>query len=246
MKKNMRTIAEVSQLTGISARALHHYDAIGLLKPTDVTAAGYRLYDDTALGRLRNILMFREVGFPLKEIKAILDNPDFDPAEALEQQIQLLELQRERIGKLISFAREIQKKGVENMNLGAFSKSELENYGTEVKERWGATELYQEYERKNKGKRKDELKDEENQLMDIFAELGELRRLSPDDTAAQEKIGTLRQFITEHYYICTNETLKCLGQMYTHDERMKRNIDQAGGVGTADFASQAILAYCAE
>ena len=70
----MRTVKEVSRLTGVSVRTLHYYDAIGLLKPAEVTEAGYRLYDDTALGRLQNILLFRELQFPLKEIKAILDS----------------------------------------------------------------------------------------------------------------------------------------------------------------------------
>ena len=86
----MRTVKEVSRLTGVSVRTLHYYDAIGLLKPAEVTEAGYRLYDDTALGRLQNILLFRELQFPLKEIKAILDSRDFDPSEALAQQIKLL------------------------------------------------------------------------------------------------------------------------------------------------------------
>ena len=69
----MKTVKEVSRLTGVSIRTLHHYDAIGLLKPTQVTEAGYRLYDDAALQRLQNILLFRELQFPLKEIKAFLD-----------------------------------------------------------------------------------------------------------------------------------------------------------------------------
>ena len=93
----MRTVNEVSKLTGVSVRTLHHYDAIGLLKPTEVTEAGYRLYDDTALSRLQNILLFRELQFPLKEIKAILDSSNFDPLEALAQQIELLELQYKHI-----------------------------------------------------------------------------------------------------------------------------------------------------
>ena len=87
----MKTVNEVSKLTGVSVRTLHHYDAIGLLKPTQVTAAGYRLYDDTALARLQTILLFRELQFPLKEIKSILDSPDFDREQALQQQIGLLE-----------------------------------------------------------------------------------------------------------------------------------------------------------
>ena len=80
----MRTVNEVSKLTGVSVRTLHHYDAIGLLKPTTVSEAGYRLYDDTALERLQQILLFRELEFPLKEIKSILDSPNFDRCKALE------------------------------------------------------------------------------------------------------------------------------------------------------------------
>lgn len=83
----MKTVIEVSKLAGVSVRTLHHYDAIGLLKPSKVSEAGYRLYDDTALARLQNILLFRELKFPLKKIRQILDSPDFDPREALAQQI---------------------------------------------------------------------------------------------------------------------------------------------------------------
>ena len=74
----MKTVHEVSRISGVSVRTLHHYDAIGLLKPTAVTEAGYRLYDDAALARLQDILLYRELEFPLKEIKAILDHPEFD------------------------------------------------------------------------------------------------------------------------------------------------------------------------
>ena len=116
----MRTVNEVSKLTGVSVRTLHHYDAIDLLKPTKITEAGYRLYDDKALRRLQNILMFRELEFPLKQIQLILDSPKFDQKEALEQQIQLLELRRKHIDELISFAREIQKGGVNKMNFNIF------------------------------------------------------------------------------------------------------------------------------
>ena len=90
----MKTVREVSRITGVSVRTLHHYDAIGLLKPTAVTEAGYRLYDDAALKRMQSILFFRELQFPLKDIKRILDAPDFDPMTALAQQVHLLEMQR--------------------------------------------------------------------------------------------------------------------------------------------------------
>lgn len=144
----MMTVNEVSKRTGVSVRSLHHYDAIGLLKPAKVTAAGYRLYGDEELARLQNIMLFRELQFPLKQIKEILDSPGFDQKEALAQQIQLLELQLKHTQALISFARNIQEKGVESMketDFKAFDKSELVQYAKEVSERWGTTAAYAEY-----------------------------------------------------------------------------------------------------
>ena len=244
----MKTVKEVSTLTGISIRTLHHYDAIGLLKPAAITEAGYRLYDTAALRRLQSILLFRELQFPLKEIKAILDSPDFCPEEALEQQITLLELQKKHLEELISFAREIQKKGVTNMNFDAFQTAELDQYAEEVKERWGSTGAYKEYQKKTEGKTDKELQDSANALLSLFADFGALRRLSPETPAperpeVQEKIKELQEFLTEHYYTCTDEILQGLSQMYVADERMKRNIDNAGGEGTAEFVREAVSVY---
>lgn len=241
----MRTVNEVSKITGVSVRTLHHYDAIGLLKPTKVTEAGYRMYDDTAISRLQSILLFRELQFPLKEIKSILDSPNFDPTEALTQQIELLELQYKRIGELISFAREIKDKGVNTMNFKVFDKSEIEQYKAEAKAKWGDTQAYKEYEQK--AATQSDLKCDEvaNRLMTIFAEIGTYRHLSPSAKEVQEKIAVLQKFITDNYYVCTDEILNGLGQMYVDDERFKKNIDKAGGDGTAEFVRQAISVYCA-
>lgn len=239
----MRTVHEVSELTGISVRTLHHYDAIGLLKPTEVTEAGYRLYGDEALRRLQVILMFRELQFPLKEIKAMLESPDFNMKEALTQQIRLLELQRKHIDRLIAFAREIQEKGVQEMEFNAFQKSEYDQYAEEVRERWGSTKAYEESMQKMKGKTDQETEAAARKMMELFAETGALRGCRPEDEKVQEKIRELQDFITENYYNCTDEILRGLGQMYVCDERMKRNIDKAGGEGTAEFVSRAIL-YC--
>lgn len=240
----MRTVNEVSKLTGVSVRTLHHYDAIDLLKPTKITEAGYRLYDDKALRRLQNILMFRELEFPLKQIQLILDSPKFDQKEALEQQIQLLELRRKHIDELISFAREIQKGGVNKMNFNIFDKTQIEQYSEEVKKKWGSTKAYEEYEQKIKGKSDEECSMIANQLLCLFAEMGSLRKCSPQEKEVQEKIKELQAFITQNYYNCTDEILNGLGQMYVCDERMKKNIDKAGGDGTAEFVKQAICIYC--
>ena len=238
----MKTVSEVSRLTGISVRTLHHYDAIGLLHPAAVTKAGYRMYDDAALCRLQSILLFRELEFPLKEIKTMLDSPSFDPSEALSQQIQLLELKRRHIDELISFAREIQEKGVKPMAFHAFDNKDLEQYKAEVKERWGETRAYQEYEQKQRDGQ--DFAAGTEQLMGALAKLGSMKELPPDDPQVQEQVGVLQRVITENFYTCTPEILSGLGEMYTADERFRENIDHAGGEGTAEFARRAIAAYC--
>lgn len=231
----MKTVKEISRLTGISVRTLHYYDEINLLKPTQVTDSGYRLYDDTALKRLHSILLFRELQFPLKEIKAILDSPDFDTQTAIMEQIKLLELQKNRLDKIIVSARELLTKGAENMSFSAFDKTEIDKYANEVKQRWGNTDAYKEFEQKYSYS-----EEKENNMMQIFAEIGKLKHLSPECSEVQNLIEKLQNFITDNYYTCTDEILKGLGQMYILDERFKNNIDNAGGIGTAEFTAEAI------
>ncbi len=240
----MKTVKEVSRLTGVSVRTLHHYDAIGLLKPTQVTDAGYRLYDDSALQRLQNILLFRELQFPLKEIRKILDAPEFDPVDALEQQIKLLQMKRQHLDKLITHARTIQKTGVMNMDFSPFDTTELDRYTAEAKAKWGSTQPYREFEQKTAGQTREQLRSTGDGLMDIFAEFGAIRHLSPSGTDAQALVAKLQSYITEHYYNCTKQILRGLGQMYIAGDSMTENIDAAGGEGTARFAHDAIEIYC--
>ena len=240
----MKTVRQVSRTTGVSVRTLHHYDAIGLLKPAKVTEAGYRLYDDAALGRLQTILLFRELEFPLKEIKAMLDAADFDPMAALDDQIRLLELRREHLDRLIDHARQIKQTGVMNMDFKAYDTKKLDAYAAEAKQRWGHTDAWRESQEKAKGKSQDTQLSEADGLMDIFRRLGEHRTGSPAAPEAQELIAELRQYICDHYYNCTPQILSGLGQMYIAGGEMTENIDRAGGEGTAQFASKAIEVYC--
>ena len=240
----MKTVKEVSQLSGVSVRTLHHYDAIGLLKPTRVTEAGYRLYDDTALRRLQTILLFRQLQFPLKEIREILDSPGFDPMEALTQQIHLLELQRKHLDNLISHARKIQTTGVFSMDFSTFDTTELDQYTAEAKARWGKTKAWQEYEQKAAGQTAEQKQSTGDALMDIFARFGKIRHLSPESQEAQELVASLQDFITRHYYTCTKPILQGLGNLYIAGDSMTENIDKAGGEGTAQFAHDAIGIYC--
>ena len=238
----MKTVNEVSKLTGVSVRTLQYYDAIGLLPPAQRTEAGYRLYDDTALSRLQQILLFRELGFSLGEIKAILDDPAFDREKALRQQIELLTLQRERIDRMIEQARSMQK-GVNIMNFEAFDKSKIEEYKARAKAQWGETAAYQEYAEKHGSRTDAEEQDTTAAFMQIFAEFGRLRSLPADDEAVQAQVKKLQAFISAHYYSCTDEILRGLGQMYAAEGEFRQNIDKAGGEGTAAFVSRAIAAH---
>lgn len=241
----MKTVKQVSQVSGVSVRTLHHYDAIGLLKPTRVTEAGYRLYDDAALERLQSILLFRELQFPLKEIGRILDTPGFDRRAALNDQIHLLELQREHIDRLLTDAREMQKNGGKIMSFSVFDKKQQEAFAAEAKQRWGSTDAYRESQTKTAGKSEEQLRQDGSDLMAFFARLGWLKSGDPNGDEAQSVVAELQRFITEHYYNCTKQILSGLGQMYVADERFKANIDNAGGEGTAEFAAKAIEFYCA-
>ena len=132
----MMTVNEVSRLTGVSVRTLQYYDRIGLLPPAARTEAGYRLYDEETLGVLREILLYRELEFPLSDIKKILFSPSYDRREALHEQEKLLEMKKRHIEDLIALTREIAQSGGNNMDFSAFDTSKMDEYAREAKEKW--------------------------------------------------------------------------------------------------------------
>ncbi len=240
----MWTVKKLSQLSGVSVRALHHYDAIGLLKPSEVTEAGYRLYREESLERLGEILLFKELGFSLQEIREILENPDFEREKALTQQIELLSLQKKRLEDIIALAEQIKKTGVYRMDFKVFDREEIDRYQAEAKRQWGSTEAFREYEEKSAGRTADQQRELAADMMQIFGEFGALRNEAPDSPAALSLVRKLKDFISAHYYSCTKTVLSGLGQMYAAGGEMGANIDAAGGEGTAQFAAAAIEAYC--
>ena len=242
----MKTVGEVSRMTGVSVRTLHHYDEIGLLKPSGLTDSGYRLYDDKTLERLYTILLFRELEFPLKEIKQIMESPGFDPTEALEQQIRLLEKKHKHIGRLIERAIEIQRRGKTAMGFEAFDKSENEQYKQEALERWGGTEAYQEYVQRQMRKTSEQSAKDNRDVMVYLKHLGDLRHLPPESVEVQQSVKELQEMFTRNFYHCTNQILSSLGEMYVDSERFRQNIDRECGEGTAEFARAAIRVYCSK
>ena len=242
----MMTVHEVSKLTGVSIRRLHYYDQIGLLRPSDITESGYRLYNDVAIERLQQILLFRELEFPLKEIKQIIDSKTFEKEKALEQQIELLILKKERLESLITFAREIKLSGGKEMDFSAFDAKKLDEYAAQAKAAWGQTEAYKEFEEKEKGRTKEQSDQIAEGMMALFTEFGLLMKegKTADSDEAQAQVKKLQDYITEHFYTCTPKILAGLGKMYNGGGSMTENIDKFGGEGTADFAAEAIEVYC--
>lgn len=240
----MMTVKEVSDLTGVSIRTLHYYDQLGLLPATGHTDSGYRLYDDAALERLQQILLFRELEFPLKDIQRILTNSAFDRRKALAQQIELLTLKKQHLESLISLAQKTLTTGGTYMDFTAFDTQKIQEYIRQAKQQWGATSAYKEFEQKTAHQTAQEAANMGSRLMEILAVFGGMQHKSPAAPAVQTQVKALQAFITEHYYTCTKEIFAQLGQMYGAGGAFTENINAAGGPGTAEFAAKAIEVYC--
>ena len=240
----MKTVTEIAQLAHISVRTLHHYDAIGLLKPTVLTEAGYRLYDDTALERLYLILLFRELEFPLKDIQAILDAPDFDRNRILEQQVEMLKAKAAHLQNLIHLANGIKLTGVKNLKFKNWDPKKIDEYNAQAETLYGKTDAWQEYQQKSKGRSKGQEQALGEGILELFTKLGAMKEMSPESSEVQSWVQQLQSYITEHFYNCTPQILMGLGEMYAGGGSMTENIDAAGGEGTGEFAREAIRIYC--
>lgn len=240
----MKTVQEIAKLAHVSVRTLHHYDAIGLLKPTEITEAGYRLYNDVALERLYLILLFRELEFPLKEIQGILDAPDFDRNRILEQQVQMLKAKANHLQTLIHLANGIKLTGVKNLKFKNWDPKKIDEYGAQAETLYGKTDAWQEYKQKTNNRSKAQEQALGEGIMELFTKLGSMKELSPDNPEVQAWVKELQNYITEHFYTCTPQILRGLGEMYAGGGSMTENIDAAGGAGTGAFALEAIKVYC--
>lgn len=240
----MRTVTEMAKQVGVSVRTLHHYDAIGLLRPTEVTESGYRLYDDEALERLYLILLFREIGFPLKQIQGILDAPDYDRNRVLEQQVQLLKGRIEHLQNRIHLANGIKMIGVKYLEFDGWDPKKIDEYQQQAQTLYGKSEPWKQWQQKQSRRTPEQEKDVNSRVMDFFVRLGELKEEAPDSDAVQSWVKELQDFFTENFYDCTDQILLGLGEMYAGGGSLTENIDAAGGKGTGEFAWKAIRIYC--
>lgn len=241
-------IREFAKLAGVTVRTLHYYDGIGLLKPCAVDEQnGYRYYNEENLARMQEILFYRELDFSLSDISVIMLSPEYDRRAALREQKELLILKKQRLERLIT-ALDGAMKG-EDLSMNIFDNSEFEaqreKYAEEAKKRWENTPAYAEYTEKSSDRTAEKNKEVNIAMDNIMTEFAKCMQSgnAPESTDAQALVKKWQDFITKNHYTCTKEILAGLGEMYVGDERFKANIDRHG-IGTAEFMSDAIKAYC--
>ena len=243
------SVGQVSAFAGVTVRTLHHYDEIGLLRPGGRSHAGHRRYEDADLDRLQQILFYRELGFPLDEVAALLDDPDADPREHLRRQHELLTGRIARLQEMaaaVEQAMEARKMGINltpEERFEVFGDKDPEQYAEEAEERWGGTEAYAESQRRAATYTKEDwkrLQAEVDDWSERYAALVAAGEPSAGE-AAMDLAEEHRQHISRWFYDCPYEMHRCLGDMYVSDERFKAFYD-AMRPGLAEHLRDAIKA----
>jgi MerR family transcriptional regulator, thiopeptide resistance regulator len=243
------TVGELSRLTGITVRALHHYDEIGLVRPSQRTAAGYRLYDDADVLRLQQVLVLRELGMPLDEIAAALDTGDRDRAALLRRHRAALVEKRGQLDQMLASVdaalamMEGQRAMTNDDMKKLFDGFDPAQYEDEAKERWGHTDAYKESQRRTKSYGKAEWEQIKREADVIYQRLADLMAAGTavDDPAVQAAVAEHRAHITRWFYPCSAEIHRGLGEMYVADPRFTANLDKVTP-GFARFLRNAIAA----
>jgi DNA-binding transcriptional MerR regulator len=243
------TVGELSRLTGVTVRALHHYDEIGLVRPSQRTAAGYRLYDERDVLRLQQVLVFRELGVPLDEIGAAIDEAT-DRAALLRKHRGELVRKRTQIDAMLASvdaALGVLEKGDTTMQpedfKALFDGFNPADYEEEARERWGKTSAYQESARRTKQYGKPEWEAIRRESEAIYARLAALMQqgAAVSDPAVQAGVEDHRSHLERWFYPCSKQMHRGLGEMYVSDSRFMANLDKVAP-GFAQFLRDAIAA----
>lgn len=246
------TVGAAARLARVTVRTLHHYDEIGLLHPSERSAAGYRRYGASDLERLQLILFYRQLGFGLSDIGRIMRDPKFDRRTALLAQRELLARKAEQTRSMlgaIDVALAAIEKGMtmdRNEMFGAFGDFDPTQYEDEVKERWGQTDAYRESARRTGRYSKDDWKRLRAESEAIEADLASL--LASGESATSEAAMDLaerhRLHIDRWFYPCSHEMQVGLAEMYTADDRFRKHYDDRAA-GLAQYVHDAIVASAA-
>lgn len=222
----MRTVKEVAALAGVTVRTLHHYDEVGLVVPSERTAAGYRLYSTRDLERLQLVLFYRELGFGLAEIGDLLDGAGFDRGQALRTQRDLLTAQARRLDRMIAavdaaIAGHEEGETMSDETMFAVFGEQQRELQAEAERRWGETDAYRQSRRRTADYTAQdwvELKAESEAIMSRIAEV--FRSGAPaDGDAAMDAVEAHRVQISERFYECSHQMQVQLGESYVQDPR---------------------------
>jgi len=245
-------VGEVAALAGVTVRALHHYDRIGLLSPSARTAAGYRQYTPADLDRLHQVLLYRELGFPLEEVATLLDDPSADPAAHRRRQHALLRERLERTQAMVAAVEKEMEARAMGISLTPEERFELfgdgfsEEYEREAEERWGDTEAWAQSQRRTSAYTKEDwvsIKDETDDIQRRFAEAMQAGAAA-DSGRAMDVAEEHRQHITRWFYDCPPAMHAGLGRMYVEDERFTATYERTAP-GLAQYVSTAVQANAA-
>jgi DNA-binding transcriptional MerR regulator len=243
------TVGAVAAFTGISVRTLHHYDHIGLVVPSVRTPAGYRGYTDADIERLHLVLVYRSVGVPLEEIRALLDDSDADVLEHLQHQRDVLLEQAERLQQTIKAVEELMNAHRDGIQLTAQEQVEIfgttsfsEEYAVEAEVRWGDTDAWKQSQQRVSRFSKEDwiaIKADGDALL---ADLAQAKRggVNPGSTEANELAVRHRASI-ERFYDCGDEMRRHLVEMYLADERFTSFYDDVEP-GLAQFVHDIVVA----
>ncbi|WP_323756661.1 MerR family transcriptional regulator [Roseivirga sp.] len=242
------SVKQLSKLASVTAKTLHHYDAIGILKPAERAESGYRYYGKSELLRLQQILFYKELDYPLEEIKHILDQPDFDLVESLERHRNALLKRTERLSELLNtIDKTIQTlKSKDDMisdeeMYAGFSKEEVPQIRQEVTDRWGKEQL-EGAEKNIRQMDKSEWSDTKQEAEEINRWLVNLMHLDPTSVEVQRVVFEHFKHLNKFYKV-KDKIYRGLGEMYTEDERFKMYYD-AYKEGLAVFLNDAIQVFC--
>lgn len=243
------TVSQVAALAGVSVRTLHHYDEIGLLRPSGRSGAGYRLYSDADLERLQQVLFFRALEFPLQEICRILGDPEFDLGASLRMQRQLLSERSVKLQALLhavdaALARLESEEPMTNEEIKQmFDGFDPAEHEAEAEQRWGHTDAFQESKRRTARYTKTDWQAIKDEAAAIFARLAALMGAGapPDGAEAMDAAEAHRQHIDRWFYPCPSPLHRGLGQLYVDDPRFTANIDKTSP-GLAVYAARAFAA----
>jgi DNA-binding transcriptional MerR regulator len=240
------TIKKIADLAGVTTRTLRYYDQIGLLSPAQTGDNGYRYYDQGSLLTLQQIMFFRELDVPLKDIQLILDHPDFDLLQALQDHRRTLQAKARRLETLIDTVDETIAtiKGDWIMNdKNYFEGFDESQYEDEVKERWGDTPQYAESQRKWKSYTKEQKDALKQQGGEITIRMVGTAENTPSDPAIQQAVADYYAYLIGNFYQCDVEFLRNLSDMWVEDPRFAVNYDRIREGGAA-FVRQAVHIFC--